>query len=362
MGQDIKTVITSAEQITPEWLTHVLYHSNALTEGHVIASNMTITKRELSTSVKLNVTYSKDARGDRPIKLFLKMVTTDMEDEFFGVSEVNYYTRDYINLKSAPLPRTYHAAYSEAQRCYHILMEDVSETHVTAGTKPPTLEYGLALVEAFAVMHSYWWGQNRLRMLNETIPDEYAIQRFVEMGRSGAEHILHACGDELKLHWAKAINTLYTDHPRLMVRRTQAESGFTLIHGDANHHNILVPKTGERPLYIVDRQPFDWSLTTWLGVYDIAYAVVLYWDVELRRQCEKPLLTHYWHCLSKHGVQNYSWEQLWDDYRLCVPMGVYVATEWCRGGVNWETHPYWMPKLQRSMTAFDDLRCVELLA
>lgn len=152
------------------------------------------------------------------------MVTTDMEDDFFGISEVNYYTRDYVNVKGMPLPRTDHAAYSEGQRCYRILMEDVSETHTTAGTKPPTLEYGLALVEAFAVMYAQWWGQYQLSLLNEIIPDEQAIQRFVEMGRSGAAHILHACGDELKPHWANASNTIYTDHPRQMVRRTQEDN------------------------------------------------------------------------------------------------------------------------------------------
>jgi hypothetical protein len=41
-------------------------------------------------------------------------------------------------------------------------------------------------------------------------------------------------------------------------------------------------------------------------------------------------------------------------------MSVYVATEWCRGGVNWETYPYWMPMLKKSMTAYDDLNCAML--
>jgi hypothetical protein len=56
-------------------------------------------------------------------------------------------------------------------------------------------------------------------------------------------------------------------------------------------------------------------------------------------------------------VRAYSWEQLWEDYRLSAVMGVYVATEWCRGGLNRETMEYWLPMLRRSMTAFDDLEC-----
>lgn len=40
MSQDINTLITDTAQITPEWITHVLYHSSALTERHVIATNI----------------------------------------------------------------------------------------------------------------------------------------------------------------------------------------------------------------------------------------------------------------------------------------------------------------------------------
>ena len=36
----------------------------------------------------------------------------------------------------------------------------------------------------------------------------------------------------------------------------------------------------------------------------------------------------------------YAWEQLWDDYRLCVMMCVYVATEWCRTELRLDTHQY----------------------
>ncbi len=38
-------------------------------------------------------------------------------------------------------------------------------------------------------------------------------------------------------------------------------------------------------------------------------------------------------------------------------MCVYVAVEWCRGGVHEERVPIWLPMLQKSMTACDDLDC-----
>ena len=129
---------------------------------------------------------------------------------------------------------------------------------------------------------------------------------------------------------------------------------------DVNHPNILVPINGDRPIFIVDRQPFDWSLTTWLEVYDLAYAMVLYWESETRRRLEKRMLRRYLDTLVENGVEDYSWEQLFDDYRLSVAMGIYVATEWCRGAGYEKWISSWLSMLQRSLKAVDDLACYEL--
>jgi Ecdysteroid kinase-like family len=353
-------VITSLNQINVEWLTGVLTRSGAVERGSVESFTVDTQQRELSTNVRLKLQYAKGSSGDLPRYLFLKLVNTDMGDEFFGPSEVNYYVRDYVGVPDVPIPRCYHGAYSAALGRYHILMEDLSETHVEANTRPPTLEHGLALSEGMAATHAYWWGRQRLKEIGEAIPGADAIQRFVNIAEPGARHILASCAEHLKPHWPDAIYKLYEMHPPLMVKRTQNENGFTIIHGDTNLSNILVPIEGDRPLYIIDRQPFDWSLTVWLGVYDLAHTMVLRWDTAIRRRLEMPILKHYHDHLLKHGVRGYSWEQLLADYRLSVPMMVYVATEWCRGRLNMETFSIWMPMLQRSMTAFDDLECGDL--
>jgi hypothetical protein len=97
-----------------------------------------------------------------------------------------------------------------------------------------------------------------------------------------------------------------------------------------------------------------------LGVYDLVFVIVLAMEVEIRRRLEIPILRTYHEQLIKNGIDNYTWEQLFDDYRLCVPMGVYIATEYCWDGVNEGLTQYWLPKLQRSLAACDDLDCSEL--
>lgn len=142
-----KTVITSPEQVTSEWLTAVLSRG-ALTRGSVTGFDVGDGRGHWSTNGSLHLRYSSDAQGELPYHLFLKMVNTDLADgESFGPSEVEYYCRDYLDVPDAPLVRCYDGDYSEERQCYHLLLEDVSATHVVACDKPPALEYGLALVK-----------------------------------------------------------------------------------------------------------------------------------------------------------------------------------------------------------------------
>lgn len=351
-------VITSVEQVTTEWLTSVLAASGGLTQGAVGSVALGTGEGNWSANAILTVSYTDDARGQLPRCLFLKMVNADIgDDEFFGDSEVTYYTRDYVDVKNAPLLHCYDAAYSHELNRYHLLLDDVSATHVEAAEKEPTLEYGLALAEGLAALHARWWGARGLGQAGAPIHGAGHIRRFVDIAEPGVGHILERFSAELEPHWPDALHELYARHPQAMIERTRDDNGFTLIHGDAGQTNILVPEEGARPLYLIDRQPFDWSLTTWLGVYDLAYAMVLDWDVEKRRQFEIPVLKRYHAHLVKNGVADYSQVQLYDDYRLCVAMGVYIATEYCRGGVNERRIPVWLPMLKRTLTAIDDLDC-----
>ena len=353
-------VITSIDQVSVDWLTSVLAKSGALTHGEVTSFEFGTGQGNWSNSAKIFITYNDVAKGTLPKRLFLKMVNTDLGDEYFGDSEVTYYTRDYVDVHEAPLLNCYDAAYSRELNRYHVLLDDVSETHVPAAEKEPTLEFGLALAEGLATLHAHWWGAKRLAEAAAPIHSENYIQHFVDIAAPGVEHITKRFSSELKPHWTEAMRELYAKHPQALIKRARDLNGFTLIHGDVGSYNIMVPRQGAHPIYIIDRQPFDWSLTTWLGVYDLAYAIVLDWDIETRRRYEVLILKRYHEHLIKNGVSDYSWEQLYNDYKLCVAMGIYIATEYCRGGVNERWVHVWLTMLQRALIACDDLDCSAL--
>jgi hypothetical protein len=170
------------------------------------------------------------------------MANTALDDgESFDDSEVAYYTRDYVDVPDAPLVPCYHAAYSETAQRYHLLLEDVSETHVLAVDKDLTLAYGLALAEGLAAMHARWWGAKGLAEASAAMHSPAHIQRFINIAELGVDHILKHVSAELKPGWPALMRDLFANLPAALIARTQDANGFTLIHGDNNETNILVP-------------------------------------------------------------------------------------------------------------------------
>jgi hypothetical protein len=351
-------VITDARQISAEWLTTALTRSGALRTGRVRDIGADAEKSVWSQIVRLRPHYDDDASGELPAALLLKICAGD--DAVFGASEVDYYVRDYTDLPDAPIPRCYDARFSAEPRAYYILMEDLSATHTNTWERPPTLEHGCAVAEALATLHAHWWGAKRLRVF-EGMPGQTEIDRYIGHIRQGLDPLIDTLGDTLDPAWRQALRDIFAHHPAKMIERTRDDAGFTLVHGDVNPGNILAPREAPGPVYLVDRQPFDWSLTAWLGASDLAYMIVHRWDAELRRQCELPILRHYHEQLAQRGIADYTWEQLVYDYRLAAVQSVYVAVEWCgleedRTRMRW----LWEQQLQKAMTAFFDLRCAEL--
>ena len=356
-------VLTSIDEVTPAWLTAVLHQAHALTNGQVVHVKMDGGSGNWSQNGRLTLTYSPDAQGDCPTNLFLKLVNTDAGDgEYFLPAEVTYYTRDYVDLPDVPLVRCYHAAHDPTQHRYHLLLDDHSATHGPAYDLPPTLAHGQALVEALAILHAHWWGTDRLRQSNAPLHEAAHLRRFVEIGVGGIPHVNTVFGEQLKPHWPELIAQIFAQLPAKLAERAQDPTHFTKLHGDPNPGNLLVPKVGERPLYLIDQQPFDWSITTWAGAYDLAYVMALHWPIAARRELERPLLQHYRQTLTQRGVTGYSWAQLYEDYRLCVALMVPVAVEYMRDGGDPDWNWLRLSFVRRSLTACDELHITELFS
>ncbi len=350
-------VITDVDQLDVAWFDDVLTRSGALRAGGVGGFETQPAAADNARMVAIRLRYRPDSTGALPTRLLLKLCG---DGGAFGPSEVDYYARDYVDLPDAPIPRSYDARYSPAHRRYHILMDDLSATHRNNWQTVPSAAYGQSVAEALAALHAHHWGESRLGAINAAIPDEAAIGRYLTHVEPGLEPILASADGGIDGRWAATLRRIFARHPPALVARTAHCDGFTLVHGDVNPGNVLSPLAGTAPTYLIDRQPFDWSLTTWLGVADVAYLMVHWWDTDLRRRLEVPVLRRYHDELLRRGVTGYPWQRVVDDYKLCAVQSIYVAVRWCVAEDNGEAMKWvWLPQLKRSMVAFFDLGCDE---
>jgi aminoglycoside phosphotransferase (APT) family kinase protein len=306
---------------------------------------------------RIQIEYASGPQGDAPRSLILKTVDASGAG-FVKDSEFNYYTRDYLDLADAPVPKCYAAHIDPDHGSYSILMEDMTSTHEKDTS--PSFQYGLEVASALARLHAFGFGEERVQKLDGRISDKARLDRYIGHVRLGLDSLLEETGTDLPDLWRETVLDIFENHPGKMWERTNDPTGFTIVHGDVNPGNILYPVNGGR-VYFLDRQPFTWSLTTWLGVSDLSYLMVQYWDTERRRDLEMSVLEEYHRQLIDKGVSDYSWEQLLADYKLCIPQAVYTVAEWCiqdRDRMGW----LWRLELERAMHAFLDWGCNGLWA
>jgi thiamine kinase-like enzyme len=345
------------DDITPEWLTHILYEGGYLTRGIVSDVQTRSQQSNWARNAVVRLSYSAEAQGEKPTKLFIKLCNPGPGT--FADSEIVYYAIVAPEISDPPIPRCYHSAYLKEQGKYHLVLEDVSETH--APDIPPTWDLATQTVAALARLHAGWWNHPKLSLVGE-FPDRNKIEKYAAYPKRGLAPMLDEVGTSLPREWLTLIDKIFERHAEKMIERVGDGKDLTFIHGDLNPGNILSPVGAADKVYLIDHQPFDWSLTIWLGVSDLTYMMVHWWKSDLRRQWEKPLLENYHQHLLRLGVQDYPFTQLWHDYRLCAMQSLYVPAAWCvNPGERQAARGLWWSQLQKTMTACVDLQCDELL-
>jgi hypothetical protein len=288
-------VIRSLEGISATWLGAVLRRPVVRFAAAEEASSW-------SSQVPIQVEFADGTHARLRLKICLGRT--------FGRSEVDYYTRDYVELEDAPLVRCWDAQF-EAGVGYHILMDDLTPTHRNRRNAPPSLEYGLAVAEALGRLHRHRWS-------SQPVPGPSKLDRYFAEIRPGVEPMEQATG--------LALAERFAAHEKALRARFVDPRGMSLLHGDLNSMNVLTPQTADRPVYFLDRQPFDWSLTYGVAVYDLAYFLVLWWPQDARSAHAAAILRRWYQTVAR---EEYSWEQARDDWHIAVQQCLHTPLEWC---------------------------------
>lgn len=253
------------------------------------------------------------------------------------------------------MPRCFEAHDADAATPWHLILEDLTETHAlaTQWPLPPSEAQCRTIVGSPGRLHAAWWEDPRLSVTVGARFDDAAIDGFIRQVSGHFDAFADRLGDELSGERRAFYDGLFAAAPRLHERYRDARN-ITLGHGDAHVWNCFLPRNGSD-----DVRWFDWD--GWrirVPTNDLAYMMAVHWYPERRRRLERALLDHHRTVLLENGVSSYSRTDMWEDYRLSVLWQ--TTTPVFQAGLKIPPVIWWN-HFQRIMAAVDDLGCRELL-
>ena len=359
-------VLTELDQATPEWLTMILRQGAYLPPGQVVAAEPTPVNAS-SDVAHLRLRYSADAPADAPAHLFLKITWPGLEQRMpqRNKKEIAFYQALGDATGYPFLVRCYTADYvsgtgigDDVDR-FHLLLDDPSATtHVAYEHShvPPTSEQRALILESLARLHAFWWDHPLLRQPQfDSMRGEQATRDLLVWAQQTLPASLDFLGDRIPPERARLYETVCAAlFPKLLARLARGRH-LTLTHGDIHVGNFLYPRDPARDgVYIIDWKGVEVTL----GASDLAYMMALMWFPQLRQRVERDLLRRYHALLQEQGVTGYSWDDLWNDYRLMV-MRHFCTAMW--GWSVRQNSGIWWNHLERITLAIQDLDCLELL-
>jgi len=266
-------VADNPEDMTPIRLTEILRRQGALTRGEVASVGLQ-SRDELFVSVvsRLEITYTADADATAPRRLFLKTPPRKPKPENARSQppeEIVFYKTVAAQMPDSPLARCFDANYSQTSGQWHLLLDDLSQTH-SAAVGLPSFDECVLAVDTLAQIHAHWWEHPRLGADIGSFLTSAQVEKLAQDAASNYESFAHVIGDRLSLTHRRIYSQVLATFPLPWIRLS-SRKGLTLTHGDAHVWNFLYPRVPCGRAILI-----DWQLWhTHIGARDLAYMMTL---------------------------------------------------------------------------------------
>jgi hypothetical protein len=355
---------TSPDGLTPAWWTAALRSRGALgTASDVVSASaepIGIGVGILSLLWRVTLAYDEGAGPDTVILKLPHTVegarqTADAFD-FYG-REVNFY-REAAHRTPLGTPEVYAAEYDPASKDFLLVLEDLDGRTQYDQLDGCSLDDALVAAKELAAHHAWWWEDQDLLGADWTV-------------RTNAPPNPQALPPTLRQSWPVIESEFAHLLPGPMLEAAQrmpdacvelleriAQGPVTLLHGDYRLDNLFFDPGAEDPVVAV-----DWQICG-LGraPYDIAYFMSQSLTPEDRKAADEQVLRAYHDALRAGGVEDYSFEQCWEDYRLGILFcSVYPLNAGALDLVNERAVALFSAMLDRSAKAILDLDALELM-
>ena len=353
--------IVPVEDLTAEWLTDRLAAAGYLGGARVIGFKRdTCGTGQLGDSYRLTLDYSQPGAG--PATLIAKFASQDPTSREFGRSSGYYRSEIQFYQQLAPrlpveVPVVVHAALSPDGGDFLLLMEDLAPARQVDQLVGCSVDDTALVMEQAAALHAASWKQGDLAAV-DWLQGTVRLFHQVSDNLAGVIHNLPTlCGDLIDAaDMAEAAKLLpLTAHWKRVIAEPQC-----LWHSDLRADNVMFDAAqGSRPVVVLDWQGLGFGR----GSMDIALWLGTSMAIEDRRRHERELVAHYHQRLVQGGVQDYSAEQCWQDYRLHAIHGLIVGV-FGLGAVKRTPRGdrMWKSWIERTAMQVRDLGSIGLLA
>jgi hypothetical protein len=339
----------------PSYLTAALRKAGALDAGAVREVKVLHERDTVVSHVtRLGLRYVGESAG-APQTLILKTphagFAKTLADD--GQREVAFYTQLAPKMPRGLTPRCFDGHFDEESVNWHLLLEDLTDSHeiATQWPLPPSREQATAIVTTLAHWHAAWWDHPDLA--DAWASPEDSAQRM-EAFAGHYDRFADLLGDRLSEE-RRILYRRFIDQSARLSERYHSHRHLSLAHGDAHTWNFMLPRPG-----VADTvRLFDFAM--WgvnVPTNDLAYMMAVHWYPERRQALERPLLNLYHETLLASGITGYTRGALDRDYRWSVLMHI-TKPVWL-WAINIPPGIWW-PHLERVMMAVEDLGCEELL-
>ncbi len=270
-------------------------------------------------------------------------------------NEVGFYTR-LAGTLDVRTPSCWYGSISDDGTQFTLLLEDLSPRRPGRQVDGCPIDQMGYAVRNLAALHACRWNDDTLRSVDFLIPLTRQRAEFLGgLASTATGQFIARFAADLDEH---DIATLREVAEVLVEWLLARPAPFTLVHGDYRLDNLMFPPTGS------DVVAVDWqTLTLALPARDLSYFIATSLPVDERRGAEESLVEMYYDDLLRRGVEGYSAEQCFDDYRfgqLQGPMITVLGTMTSQGRSR-SADEMFLAMASRSCAAVRDLGSLSLV-
>ena len=354
----------SPDELGPEWYTTALRSRGALGDATSVATAeaapIGVGVGILSLLWRVMFTYDN---GTGPATAVLKLPHTvegarQTADAFsFYGREVNFY-REAAHRTPLGTPEVYAAEYDRDRKDFVLLLEDLGDRKQFDQLDGCSVEDALVAAKEIAAHHAWWWEDV------DILEADWTFKTCDPPNPQALPPTLRQSWPLIESQFAHLLPGPMLDAARRMpdvcveLLNRLSEPPLTLLHGDYRLDNLFFDPGAEDPVVAV-----DWQICG-LGrsAYDIAYFMSQSLTPEDRRAADEEVVRAYHQALVAGGVEGYSYEQVWEDYRLAILFcSVYPLNAGALDLVNDRARALFEAMLDRSASAIADLDALELM-